>query len=155
MAFGLPFKRTHTEFTGADVPRNANDRMGRMEWEPAQRVEIVKEWPGDDDRWQVRTVTGSMFVCDGDDLRPHPLDEQLNTEFVMQIMEGHNALTQAMVLQAIEQFAKAVLAAPKKAPEDDNGFVTDAAWRGSAQFILGQFVAKDFERQERDAKRAA
>lgn len=153
----MTFKRTHTTFNGGDVPRHSG-ASASTDFVPKQQVKIIRCHDADEDYWLVETANGTRHIVEGDDLSPHPTDPELNTEFVERLMTMDSPLMQPFILQAIEQFAKAVLQAPALSPEEDAGMVSDAAWRRCAQYTLGNFVARDEEsrmRNERFAKQNA
>ncbi|WP_275629842.1 hypothetical protein [Pseudomonas sp. 273] len=68
-----------------------------------------------------------------------------NVELVTQLMEYSRSgpLMHVMVLQALDQFSKGVLAS---APGSLGGLVSEEAWRGCAQEIQGALVAHWGER---------
>lgn len=68
-----------------------------------------------------------------------------NVELVTQLMEYSRSgpLMHVMVLQALDQFSKGVLAS---APGSLEGLVSEEAWRGFAQEIQGALIAHWGER---------
>jgi len=62
-----------------------------------------------------------------------------NAEFIVDLMDfcPTGALSHAMVMQAVEQFAKRVLTG--KAEDYDNTFISGEAWIETAAWIAAQF----------------
>lgn len=147
--------RKTTRFTGGDT-------IGGSYLYP-QEVRMLRQTaprPGrdddeDDDSWRIATIhDGLEYLVYGDDLSPHPEEAELNTEFVVRMMEYGSPLVQGFVLQAIEQFSLQVLAMPEEQrAQMDAGFVTYGAWQTCAHQCLGLFAARDEERRQRDAAR--
>jgi hypothetical protein len=136
----MHFKRRETEYTGGD------DLDGR--YMPAQRVSIGNCIDEDEDIWTVVDANGKTHQVDGCELHPHPESELTNVEFMTLMMDkSRTAMTQVMVLQAVEQFAKAVV--EKSADELDSPMISGALWRDTALEVLGWFAARDAVKQDR------
>lgn len=103
-----------------------------------RRAEISRT-PFPRDAYEVVMTSGKIEmgreICDDEDdaraVAEEFVDGRLtNVEIVVRIMENStNALTQALVIQAISEFSKQVLAADL--PE--GGWVSPAAWRDAAK----------------------
>lgn len=134
------FKRLEATFNGHE------DSAGREVYFNGETVRIIGPRVGqEDDDLYIIEAHGKRHTVDGCDLSPHPESEETNVEFIERVMESASPLNQAFVLQAVEEFAKAVLAEP--VPAEDNGMISQAAWRDCATFVLGQFAARDLIRQ--------
>jgi hypothetical protein len=135
------------EYTGGDLPRDIYNPDGPTHFLPRQGVHILNRVnDGEDDEFRIRTMNGREYIVDGCDLSPHPDERELNTEFMVRMMEYGNPLVQGFVIEAVEKYSRLVLA---MSDEDraamDASFISYAGWQQCAQQCLGLIAARDVE----------
>jgi hypothetical protein len=134
------FKRKETTFEGGETVCNTYLASQTVTIEGLHRV------PGHDaeeeDMWRIRDANGNRYVVDGCDLNPHPEAPLLNTEFMALVMTWcKTPLMHAFILQALDQYARAVVKADVATLETP--FIAGAAWQETARDYLGFCAARD------------
>lgn len=134
------FKRRETTFTGGDTV--AGTYLAR------QTVTIGRCVDEDEDIWTVTDVNGKTHRVDGCGLSPHPEGPLTNTEFMTIVMTWcQTPMMHAFILQALDQYARAVAAADVQSLETP--FISGAAWQATAREYLEFVTARDAaERKE-------
>ena len=134
------FKRRETTFVGGDTL--AGTHLAR------QIVTIGRCVEEDEDIWTVTDANGKTHRVDGCDLSPHPEGPVTNTEFMTIVMKWcKTPMMHAFILQALDQYAKAVVAADVATLEAP--FISGAAWQDTAREYLAFVAARDAaERKE-------
>lgn len=140
------FKRRETTFMGGDTVCNTYLAKQQVTIEGLHRV------PGHDaeeeDMWRICDANGNRYVVDGCDLSPHPEGPLTNTEFMTIVMTWcRTPMMHAFILQALDQYARAVVAADVQSLETP--FISGAAWQATAREYLEFVAARDAaERKE-------
>jgi hypothetical protein len=139
------FKRTHAEFSGADVPLQYHMLNSRTAWVPAQRVKIIRICDEDEDVWTVETATGGVYDVNGDELNPHPRATPTNIEFLTHFMEHTEmgSMGQTFVIEAVAKYAAMVINMPQASRDSmDATMLPYAPWAASAKEALDYINAR-------------